>query len=234
MNVALLVGRKSSESVPRKNMAPVLGRPLAWYPMQAAKEAHLVDRIYCSTDDEELGELAESEGITWIKRPAELATNTARIQDALQHALDVIGHASVLSVLACNVGTHLSGTLDKTIAIAVGGGVHSCVTGHVDNDHHPWRVKQVWGSDGERLKSWGDVPQDASSNRQELPRSVVIDHSVYSIDVSRGLPTDGQPPWSFMGQRICWVDNPGCLDVHSRDDLEKTERWILNNQNCYA
>lgn len=234
MNIALLVGRKGSESMLRKNMAQVLGRPLAWYPMQAAKEAERVDRIYCSTDDEEIGELAEAEGITWIRRPAELAASTSRIEDGLRHALEIIGPASILSVLACNVGTHATGILDRTIQVVELAGSGSCVTGHIDNDRHPWRVKQAWGAVGDRLKNWGDVPQDASSNRQELPPSVVIDHSIYSIDVSRGLPVDGQPPWRFMGQWISWIDNPGCLDVHSRDDIEKTERWILNNKDCYA
>ena len=234
MNVALLVGRKGSESVPRKNMATVLGRPLAWYPMQAAKESELVDQIYCSTDDEELGELAESEGITWIRRPRWLARSTSRIEDGLYHAMQSIGNCNILSVLACNVGTHAPGILDRTIEVMTKHGSGSCVTGHVDNDRHPWRVKQVWGDNGDRLKNWGDVPDDASSNRQELPPSVVIDHSIYSIDVSRGLPTDGQPPWRFMGQWIRWIENPGCIDVHSRDDLQRTERWILNNQDCYA
>ncbi len=233
MNIALLVGRKGSESVPRKNMALVLGRPLAWYPMQAAKDAELVDRIFCSTDDEELGELAESEGITWIRRPAELATSTARIEDGLRHALEIIGPADILSVLACNVGTHATGILDRTIELVTSQGTGSCVTGHVDNDRHPWRVKQAWG-DGDRLKNWPGVPADASSNRQELPPSVVIDHSIYSIDVSRGLPTNGQPPWGFMGNWIRWIENPACIDVHSREDLDRTERWILNNQDCYA
>lgn len=234
MNVALLVGRKGSESVPRKNMALVLGRPLAWYPMQAAKEAQRVDRIYCSTDDEELGELAESEGITWIRRPAELATLTARIEGGLRHALEIIGPCNVLSVLACNVGTHDAGILDRTIEVVEEQCSGSCVTGHIDNDRHPWRVKQAWGENGDRLKNWGDVPADASSNRQELPPSVVIDHAIYSIDVSNGLPATGQPPWGFMGNWIRWIENPGCIDVHSRDDLQRTERWILNNQDCYA
>ena len=39
MNVILLTGRGGSKSVPGKNVYPVLGRPLAFYPMTAAKRA---------------------------------------------------------------------------------------------------------------------------------------------------------------------------------------------------
>ena len=51
---ALLVGRKGSVGFPGKNIYPILGKPLAHYPMRAAKDARLVDNVYLSTDCEKL------------------------------------------------------------------------------------------------------------------------------------------------------------------------------------
>ncbi|GAG51930.1 unnamed protein product, partial [marine sediment metagenome] len=72
MVVAILMGRKDSKGFPGKNLQPVLGKPLAYYPMKAAKDCHDVDRIYLSTDDDKLMELAKGNGIEIIKRPPEL------------------------------------------------------------------------------------------------------------------------------------------------------------------
>ena len=58
MIAALLLGRKGSKGLPGKNTVPVLGRPLAWYPMSTAKAVKEIDRIFLSTDDQELMEIA--------------------------------------------------------------------------------------------------------------------------------------------------------------------------------
>jgi len=63
MIAALLLGRKGSVGFPGKNVYPVLGRPMAFYPMKAALESKGVDRVYLSTDDEALMELASGNGV---------------------------------------------------------------------------------------------------------------------------------------------------------------------------
>ena len=53
MNVVLLTGRGGSKSIPGKNLHPILGRPLCFYPMKAALGAERVDAVYVSTDEGE-------------------------------------------------------------------------------------------------------------------------------------------------------------------------------------
>jgi len=48
--VAILMGRKGSKGFPGKNLYPVLGNPLAYYPMKAAKDCSEVDKVYISTE----------------------------------------------------------------------------------------------------------------------------------------------------------------------------------------
>ena len=46
MIVALLLGRKGSRGFPGKNTLPILGHPLAWYPMRVAKAVNEIDRVF--------------------------------------------------------------------------------------------------------------------------------------------------------------------------------------------
>ena len=43
---AILIGRGGSVGLPKKNIMPVLGRPLMSYPLLAAKNCKLVDKIF--------------------------------------------------------------------------------------------------------------------------------------------------------------------------------------------
>ncbi len=227
MNVAaLIVGRKGS-SMERKNMRPLLSHPVAWWAMQAVKAADLVTHRYVSTDDGDLAELAIAEGFARIPRKPEHATDDSPIVDTLRDVMQSPTNAiDILVVVAANCATHHAGVIDCCIE-AVKSGADSAVTGHVDNDRHPWRVKALL--DGNHLAPWCDVPQNASSNRQALPPSVMLDHSVWALDTRDGLKTDGQPPWPFMGNRIAYVENPGCVDIHTEEDLAASERWILSH-----
>ncbi len=85
MIVALLLGRKGSVGFPEKNLYPVINKPLAFYPMRAALKARSVDKVYISTDDEELMELARKNGVEVIMRPPELCTEEALGEDAFVH-----------------------------------------------------------------------------------------------------------------------------------------------------
>lgn len=88
--VAIIPARGGSKGVPRKNVLPVAGVPLVARAVRAAVEAARVDAVYVTTDDAEIGRVAEAAGATVIERPADLAGDTASSESALLHALDEI------------------------------------------------------------------------------------------------------------------------------------------------
>src|SRR6185295_4631522 len=85
MVCALMIGRKGSVGFPGKNVYPVLGRPLAAYPLLAARASKNVERLYISTDSPELMEIGRQHGAELIERPPELATKAALGEDAFAH-----------------------------------------------------------------------------------------------------------------------------------------------------
>jgi CMP-N-acetylneuraminic acid synthetase len=69
--------RGGSTRIPRKNLRPLDGKPLMTYAITAAKRASTLHDLYVNSDSDEIGALAQTHGVKYYKRPAELGTDTA-------------------------------------------------------------------------------------------------------------------------------------------------------------
>ena len=90
MIVAILIGRGGSVGLPKKNVYPLLNRPLMSYPLLAAQNSKFVDDVYVSTDSKDIMDVAKKLGAKTINRPSELATSEAIIEDVFVHAYEFI------------------------------------------------------------------------------------------------------------------------------------------------
>ena len=93
---AFIFARGGSKGLPRKNILSICGTPMLAYSIKTARELHAVDRIYVSTDCDEIASIAFQYGAEVILRPAELASDTASEWLAWQHAINFVldsGHA---------------------------------------------------------------------------------------------------------------------------------------------
>ncbi|WP_454114167.1 cytidylyltransferase domain-containing protein [Microbacterium maritypicum] len=86
--VAIIPARGGSKQVPRKNLQRVGGVPLVERAVRAAAAASGIDLVVVSTDDDEIAAVATAAGARVIRRPAELAGDTATSESAILHALD--------------------------------------------------------------------------------------------------------------------------------------------------
>jgi CMP-N,N'-diacetyllegionaminic acid synthase len=84
---AFVPARSGSERVPGKNVRPLGGHPLLAYAIATSQQAG-ADRVVCSTDSEQIADIARWYGAEVVLRPAELATSTSPDIDWLRHALD--------------------------------------------------------------------------------------------------------------------------------------------------
>jgi hypothetical protein len=101
---------------------------------------------------------------------------------------------------------------------------------HEKSEYHPYRAKTL-NDEGLLIPFFDFTNTKVSGNRQDLPVSYFFDHSIWVLRVKNSVhSTDGQPPWTCMGNRIKAYVTEGCFDVHDFEDLEKTEKWLKNNQ----
>jgi YrbI family 3-deoxy-D-manno-octulosonate 8-phosphate phosphatase len=94
-SVAIIPARGGSKGVPRKNIRRVGGVPLVERAVRAAAAASLVDLVVVSTDDDEIATIASAAGARVIRRPDEIAGDTATSESAVLHALDVLANDGV-------------------------------------------------------------------------------------------------------------------------------------------
>jgi CMP-N,N'-diacetyllegionaminic acid synthase len=87
--VALIPARSGSERVPQKNVRPLDGHPLIAYAIATAQQAGVFERVICSTDSEEIAEIARWYGAEVpFLRPAQYATSTSPDIEWIRYTLE--------------------------------------------------------------------------------------------------------------------------------------------------
>jgi CMP-N-acetylneuraminic acid synthetase len=236
---ALMIGRKGSVGFPGKNVYPVLGRPLASYPLLAAKGSRYVKRIFVSTDSPELMDIAKNHGAELIERPPELATKEALGEDVFAHgyheikrilALEGLG-VDLIVLLFANAATITSDLIDQGIEILhKDENFDSAVTTSVYNMWSPLRARKL-DSNGclkpfVPFETFGD-PRTLNCDRDSQGDVHFAD---MSVSVVRPKCLDkleaGLLPQKWMGQRIAAIPSWGGCDVDYEWQLPMVEFWL--------
>lgn len=237
MIVALIMGRKGSKGLLAKNLYNVLGRPLSYYPMIAAKRCTEIDRIYLSTDDEKLMEIALSCGIGVIERLPELCTDEALGEHVYVHAYNVAKERNVgreielVVLLMCNAATVTSATISEGIKTLIENPLYdSAVTVSRYNMWSPLRARKI-GNDGllhpfVPFETFGN-PKNLNCDRDSQGDVWFADMGV-SIVRPRCLERleDGLLPQKWMGQKIYPLKQWGGLDVDYEWQIPQIEYWL--------
>ena len=237
MIVAIVIGRKDSTGFPGKNLSPVLGNPLAFYSMAAARNSRSVDKVFISTDDKDLMGLARANNVNVITRPPELCTKEALGEDAFVHGYYEIKKQNpskdieIVVLLFCNAATVTSDLIDEGIRVLrENPKVDSAVSVSTYNMWSPLRARKI-GEDGllhpfVLFEAFGD-PKTLNCDRDsqgdawfaDMGLSVVRPECLESLD-------DGLLPQKWMGQKIYPLKQWGGLDVDFEWQLPQVEYWL--------
>lgn len=82
-----IFARGGSKGLPRKNLLPICGFPLVVHSIHTAQSLGDIERVFVSTDCQEISSIAAAAGAEIINRPYELACDTASEWLAWQHAI---------------------------------------------------------------------------------------------------------------------------------------------------
>jgi CMP-N,N'-diacetyllegionaminic acid synthase len=86
--LGLIPARGGSKTIPKKNITPLLGKPLLAYTCQAALASRHLTRVILNTDDAEIAQVGREYGVEVpFMRPLELATDETLILPVIQHTL---------------------------------------------------------------------------------------------------------------------------------------------------
>ena len=237
MIAAILIGRGGSVGLPRKNILPLLNRPMMTYPLLAAQNSKSVDEVFVSTDSEDIKRIAEKQNAKIIDRPEKLATSEATVEDVFTHAYEIIKDSSkekieFLVILMCNAVSVLPKTIDKGIeALRNDKSFDSAVTVSGFNMYSPIRARKIH-KDGSLVPfvPFENFNFKIDSNRQKQDTVYFHDCGVSVVrpkcieNINEGLL-----PQKWMGQKIFPLTQNGVLDVDYEYEISIAENWLKQN-----
>ena len=239
INCALMIGRKGSKGFPGKIMHPVLGRPMSWYSINAAKKSKFINRIFVSTDSQKLKKLVKKERVELINRPRELTTNKALGEHVFVHGYYEIKKIiekenmkiNMMILLFANAPTITGKLIDQGIKILnKDQSLDSAVTTSIYNMWSPLRARRL--DKNKLLKSF--VPLSTFGNVKNLNCDRDSQGEVYYADMSASIVRpyclekldEGLLPQKWMGKRIAPIPSWGGCDVDYHWQVPIVEYWL--------
>ena len=107
MRIAIIPARGGSKRISRKNVKNFCGKPMIAWSIEAAEASGCFDKILVSTDDREIGNIAEEYGAEVpFMRPAELSDDFTGTISVIRHAIKWIQvHVGAVEYACCIYAT---------------------------------------------------------------------------------------------------------------------------------
>ena len=224
--LAFVPARGGSKRLPQKNLRRLGGEPLVGWTIAAAQNSDLIDRIVISTDDDEIMLLGEKLGCDVpFRRPAVLATDTARTIHVLQHLLRSIDREYTYVVqLQPTSPFRNSADIDATIEACVTSKAPACVSVCPVKKSPHW-IFSV--SEDKRMSPVLPLPE-GTSRSQDLATYYELNGAIYVARSDWIVQRD-----SFLSdQTIAYVmPRERSLDIDTEGDLALAEAMIANSPN---
>jgi len=88
--LAIIPARGGSKRLPNKNILDLNGKPLIAWSIEAGLGSKYIDKIVVTSDSDEILIISKRFGANTIKRPEELANDTATTFDTIAHTIESI------------------------------------------------------------------------------------------------------------------------------------------------
>lgn len=158
--LGVIPARGGSKGIPRKNLAPLGGRPLIAYTADAARASRTLSRVVVSTEDDEIADTARGLGVDVpFLRPARLAADDTPMVDVL---IDLVARLNehegyrpdALVLLQPTSPFRRAEHIDAAVRLLFETGADSIVT--VTPVPHQFTPPALMELQGERLVPWAD------------------------------------------------------------------------------
>jgi N-acylneuraminate cytidylyltransferase len=223
--LAVIPARGGSKGLPGKNILPVHGRPLLSWTTDAALAAAALDRVVVSSDSDAILAAARACGVEALRRPAELATDTATTLDVVLHALDACPGHDVVVVLQPTSPLRTAADIDAALDRFAASGAPSCVS-VCEAEQSPYWMYRL--GDGQALLPVVEGALQAT-RRQDLPAVYVLNGAVYVADAAwlrttRAFVAAGTVAHVMPPERS--------LDIDTAHDFERFEKTVTETSHA--
>ncbi|WP_054059000.1 MULTISPECIES: cytidylyltransferase domain-containing protein [Pseudomonas] len=221
--LAIVPARGGSKRLPGKNLLNLKGKPLIRWTLEAALDSQVIDMLVVSSDDEAI--LAEGRllGLRTVRRPAYLASDTAKTSDVLIHALNSLAQEGInpARLMLLQPTSPLRGAQEIREAVQhMDDTGASSVISVCPCEHSP-----LWSN---TLGAEGSMdaflrPELLNQRSQDLPAYYRLNGAIYLARTDRFLAEQG----FFMPNSQSYLMTPEkSLDVDNYFDFKQCEFFI--------
>jgi len=221
--LCLIPARGGSVRFPRKNIAPLKGKPLISYTIEAAMGSLPSNDIYVSTDDEQIAEVARMYPINVIAdRPLHLSDSKASNVDVALHTLSAMESAGkvydYIVILQPTSPLRLSVDIDNAMAELLASQKELLVS-VTENEHPPFWSCYI-KDDGSLETVFKD---DHSLKSQDYPKTFMRNGAVTIGETERF-----KKQRSFMASdTIAYIMPQGrSIDIDTEDHIKLAELYM--------
>ncbi len=175
--VAIIPARGGSKGLKNKNIYPVAGKPLLAWTIQQALASKSIERVFVTTDDPAIAEVASTYGSEVIIRPPELSGDKASSESAILHAVGVIERdyhipIDIIVFLQATSPLRKPDDIDNAVQLFLKKGADSLISVKKPDDLTLWES---------RAGKWESVNFDYRNRgmRQDRPTQFIENGSIY-------------------------------------------------------
>lgn len=219
--LAYIPARSGSKGIPKKNIRPLLGKPLLGWMVEAAQKTGLFDRIMVSTDSEEFAEVACKCGawVPFLRDPAVAKDTTPSIETVCSDKARLEAMGETFDTFCLLEATSpLCRSEDIARAVALFEKVKAGVVSVVRSKARPMIMRTV-DADG---KATPILASRQILRRQDEPVYYQLNAAIY-INRWDELTPDlklGYNPYAYV------MDEISSIDVDHIEDFELAEKYL--------
>lgn len=235
--LGLVTARGGSKGIPGKNLAPLAGKPLIAWTLEAAAASHGLDRTIMSTDDDDIAEVCREWGVEApFKRPAEFANDDSSHIGVVVHALNWLAtndgyRPDFVMLLQPTSPLRTYEDIDAVIALAEKTEAPA-VLGVTETHDHPFLVRAM--AESGTLSRFVDFDIEYA-RRQVLPAAYAINGAIYlnrrdSLLATKTFEPEGTIAYPMPAARSLQIDTPWDLhlcELVLRDRIKSLDPFVL-------
>ncbi len=185
--LAIIPARGGSKRLPRKNVLDLCGKPLIAWSIEAGLKSKYISKVVVSSDDEEILQISQNFGADIIKRPDELASDTATTFDVIEHTIKSLGKYDYIVLLQATSPLRNEKHIDEAIELLEEKNADAVVS-VCEMDHSP-----LWSNTLPKDESMKNFLRDEILNKrsQDLPKYYRLNGAIYICKTGELLKNKG-------------------------------------------
>ncbi len=222
--LAIIPARGGSKGILRKNIAPLAGRPLVDWTISAAQDSATIHQVVVSSDCDTILRVSRESGAQAIRRPPELATDSAPSEPVAAHILETLENRfhwqpDIIVLLQPTTPLRTAEDIDAAVRELERPEVDAVISVY-EPRHTPFKAFAANGDGFLR----GVVSDEAPfMRRQDLPTAYFPNGAIYAIRTAEFLKSG-----HFLAERTIPYVMPEerSIDIDTPADLQRCEDWL--------